>query len=37
LHFTFSLPAVPLVLQFLDHLDNLAHQFEITSSVDFYT
>jgi len=37
LHFTFSLPAVPLVLQFLDHLDNLAHQFEITSSADFYT
>jgi len=37
LHFTFSLPTVPLVLSFLDHLDTLAHQFEITSSADFYT
>jgi hypothetical protein len=37
LHFTFSLPAVPLVLKFLAQLDSLAHQFAITESSQFYT
>jgi hypothetical protein len=37
LHFTFSLPAVPLVLKFLAQLDSLANQFAITESSQFYT
>jgi len=37
LHFTFSLSAVPLVLQFLEYLDTLASQFAMESSTDFYT
>ncbi|MCE8163085.1 MAG: hypothetical protein I3274_02605 [Candidatus Moeniiplasma glomeromycotorum] len=36
LHFTFSPQTVPLVLKFLDQLDNLAQQFEVESSQDFY-
>ncbi|MCE8159342.1 MAG: hypothetical protein I3270_02520 [Candidatus Moeniiplasma glomeromycotorum] len=36
-YFTFSPPAVPLVLQFLEHLDSLAKQYDIESSADFYT
>jgi hypothetical protein len=36
LFFTFSPPAVPLVLQFLDQLDHLAKQFDTESSADFY-
>jgi hypothetical protein len=37
LHFTFTPSVVPLVLQFLEHLDSLAEQFAITESSDFYT
>jgi hypothetical protein len=37
LHFTFTSSVVPLVLSFLDNLGNLAQQFAITESSQFYT
>ena len=35
-HFTFNPTNVPIVLQFLEQLDNLAEQFAISESSDFY-
>lgn len=35
-HFTFNPQNVPIVLQFLEQLDNLAEQFAISESSDFY-
>jgi hypothetical protein len=35
-HFTFNPANVPLVLQFLEQLDNLAEQFAVIESSDFY-
>src|SRR5205814_6246767 len=37
LYFTFLPPQVPLVLQFLEHLDRLAEQFAISESSQFYS
>lgn len=37
LHFTFTPASVPLVLQFLDQLDNLVEKFAVEESQEFYT